>query len=53
MIKQIEKDNHIVEYCTLCERECDENCKKCSHFKNRMFSQDICGNTYYHGGQET
>ena len=55
MIIQVEKGEHIVDYCTLCERECDEGCKKCKEY-NGMFSQDICGVTYYHGyqgGKET
>ena len=50
MIIQVEKGEHIVDYCTLCERECDEGCKKCKDY-NGMFSQDICGVTYYHGYQ--
>lgn len=56
MIIQVEKDKHIVDYCTLCERECDENCKKCKNYTHSMFSQDITGKIYYHGyqgGKET
>lgn len=52
MIIQVEKGEHIVDYCTLCERECDENCKKCKEYTNGMFTQDICGVTYYHGFRE-
>lgn len=51
MIKQIEKDGHIIEYCTECERETDEACKTCNKYRS-MFSQDITGQTYYHGNRE-
>ena len=51
MIKQIDKDGHIKEYCDICQRETDDTCKKCKNYTHSMFSQDITGKTYYHGYQ--
>ena len=52
MIKQIDKAGHIKEYCDICQRETDDTCKKCKNYIHPMFSQDITGQTYYHGYKE-